>query len=154
MPARVGNQHAKKLDTPELRQEAYRQYCDYIATGYQKKSWYFDHPDITLTWETMEKYIRLYPDEFDSTQMQIAEAKSLRYWEEILYAAARGINKDANIAGLQIIFRNKFKWDKLDAHSEGVDISASFNNERLIEQINSRQMIAQQPAPPATASNE
>lgn len=136
-----GNQYAKKLDTPELRQEAYKQYCDHIAKGYQKKSWYFEHPDITLTWQTMENYLRDDPKEFNSEQKQIAECKSMKHWEAILYASAKGENKDANTASLQMIMRNKFGWDRVDKREDDSTGSAQFNQERLLEQINARQLI-------------
>ncbi len=63
MAALPGNQYNKKLKTPELKAEAYRQYCAHIAEGYSKENFWFEHPDLTITWETVETYIKKEPKE-------------------------------------------------------------------------------------------
>lgn len=108
-----GNKNAIKLKTPELKAEAYRQYCAHLAKGKSKKSWYFEHPDLQLTFETMDKYIAENPIDFRPITRQIAEIKGFAYWEEIVEQSARGENQ-ANTASLQMLMRNKYKWDKED----------------------------------------
>jgi hypothetical protein len=115
MAAAPGNAWARKLDTPELRQQAYQDYCEHIATGLSRDCWVFNHPDIDLTSETMERYIKDFgPEEFDLDKKRIACAKALKYWELAVHDSALGINKDASTASLQMIMRNKFGWDKRD----------------------------------------
>lgn len=134
----AGNEYAKKLDTPEIRQEAYRQYCDHIARGQPKNAWFFDHPHVTLTCETMEKYIRNYPEEFDADQKKIAEAKSLAHWFGVLADSAKGNNRYANPASLQMIMRNKFGWDRNnDRRDDNTEIAIA--HDRLMKQIKSMQ---------------
>lgn len=106
-----GNQHAKKLTTPELRDLAYKQYCDHLARGKSKKSWCFEHPNLTLTWNTMEKYLED-TSEFDPLKKEVAQIKGYYKWESIAEDSASGANKDANTASLQMVMRNKFGWDK------------------------------------------
>lgn len=107
-----GSKNAQKLKTPDLKQEAYRQYCAHIASGIPQDAWCFDHPQLTLTWETMEKYIREDPINFDPLKKQLARAESYKHWFGVLSDSAKGINEKASTASLQMIMRNKFKWDK------------------------------------------
>jgi hypothetical protein len=123
-----GNQYAKKLSTLELKKEAFAQYLAHLSKGKSKKSWWFDHPDLTLTWETMDKYIRDEPDIFDPLQIVQAKSKGYQIWEQVVEDSARGDNKDANTASLQMLMRNKFGWDKED-HSN------KQSNETLVEKF-------------------
>lgn len=106
-----GNKNALKLKTPELKAEAYRQYCAHLAKGKSKKSWYFEHPDLELTWETMEKYIAGNIIDFPPIKKEISQCKGLAYWEEVVDQTALG-NNEANLPALQMLMRNKFGWDK------------------------------------------
>ena len=118
MAAPKGNQHSKgkknalKLKTPELKKMAYEQYCAHLANGKTKKSWYFEHPQLMLTSETMEKYIAEDPCLFDPIHKEIAWRKGYQKWEGIVEGSAEGKNKDANTASLQMLMRNKYDWDK------------------------------------------
>jgi len=135
MAAEIGNKYNQKLTTPELKKEAYEQYCAHIAKGYTKKSWRFKHPDMSLTWETMEKYITQEPDVFDPIHKQIAECDSLYYWETVLNDSATGKNRKANTASLQIVMRNKFEWDTLNKPKEDVNSEASMAAAQVLNQL-------------------
>lgn len=110
--ATIGKKHAAKLSTLELKREAYRQYLHHISLGKSKKSWCFEHPELTLIWETLEKYIKNEPEIFDPLQMKIAYTKGYKRWEQVCEDSAEGQNQKANTASLQMIMRNKFGWDK------------------------------------------
>lgn len=112
MAAPKGNSHATKLKTPELKQEAYKQYCDYIAKGGTKEAWVFDHPTITLTSKTMEKYIAENPLDFPAIHKERAEAKSYEHWLELGERMMMGRVEKCQPAIYQMFMRNKFKWDK------------------------------------------
>lgn len=133
MGAPKGNQHSKgkknaqKLKTPELKKMAYEQYCAHIAKGKTKKSWYFEHPDLMMTWQTMEKYI-LDDSFFNPLQKEIAWSKGYQLWEQVVEDSARGENKDANTASLQMLMRNKYGWDKENSVQKDT-------NEPLIKRI-------------------
>lgn len=110
-PAPKGNQYGLKLKDPDIRQQAYEQYCEHLAKGKSKKSWYFEHEQLTCTWETMEKYLED-EREFDPIHKKISESKGYARWEQVVEDSAVGANKDANTASLQMVMRNKFGWDK------------------------------------------
>lgn len=107
-----GNKNAQKMKTPEMKEMAYKSYCDHMALGKSKKSWYFEHPDLKITWQTMEKYIAEDPIVFNPIHKEIAWCKGYQVWEEIVSQSAKGLNKEANTATLQMVMRNKFDWDK------------------------------------------
>ena len=106
-----GNKNGLKLKDSEVRQLAYTQYCEHLAKGKSKRSWYFKHPQLSCTWETIEKYL-LDEIEFDPIHKKIAEAQGFGYWEEVVEDSAIGKNQAANTASLQMVMRNKFAWDK------------------------------------------
>lgn len=112
-----GNQNAKKLTTLELCEEAYRQYCAHIAKGWSKEAWYFDHPEITLTSKTMEKYISENPVVFPIIHKEMAEAQSLAHWERLGYEMMTKKGVKSEPALYQMFMRNKFKWDKESKHT-------------------------------------
>ena len=107
-----GNQNGVKLKDPAVRQLAYKQYCAWLALGKSWLSFTFVHEFLMCTGETIESYIKLYPDEFPPIQKEIAFKQGYAKWEEITEDSAIGKNKDANTASLQMVMRNKFKWDK------------------------------------------
>lgn len=144
-----GNDYTKKLKTTELKEEAYRQYCAHLAKGKSKKSWCFEHPHLTLTWETMEKYIKSDEHVFDPLKKRVAETKGYACWEQVVEDSATGKNKDANTASLQMLMRNKYGWDKIDKSQEvdATEISQQFDNLMTVISI-------QQKAHQEDASNE
>jgi hypothetical protein len=127
-----GNKNALKLKTPDLKAEAYKQYCAHLAKGKSKKSWYFEHPDLELTAETMDKYIAENPIDFRPITKQIAEIKGFAHWEEIVEQSARGEN-EANTASLQMLMRNKYKWDK-----ETIDRATTCSADEVLQMIRAR----------------
>jgi hypothetical protein len=110
--AMQGNQYALKFSDPKDRQAVYRSYCDHLAEGKSKRSWTFEKNGTSLTWETMEKLIKEYPEEFDISHKRFATAKGYARWEKIITESATGLNPKANTATLQMIMRNKYGWDK------------------------------------------
>lgn len=124
--AQQGNQSALKLDTVELRQEAYKQYCKHLASGLNKHSFYFEHPELTLTAETMDKYIKEYASEFDPRLMKVALAKRFRFWEQEGMKLMQGKYKAGSPVVWQTFMRNSFRnegWDReLTTHTMNPDM--------------------------------
>ena len=128
MAPHKGNTHAKKLSTKELKEEAFRSYLEHLGKGKSKKSWWFEHEDLTLTWQTMDTYIKNETDVFNPLKIEIAKSKGYNHWEQVAEESAKGINKDANTASLQMVMRNKFGWDKEDHNNKQ-------SNETLVEKF-------------------
>lgn len=110
----LNNTYAKKLVNDELKRKVFQSYLDHMAKGKSKKSWWYEDDEITLTWQTMDAYIKNESDVFDPIQIECARSKGYNLWEQVVEDSAKGINKDANTASLQMLMRNKFQWDKED----------------------------------------
>lgn len=108
-----GNKYAKKsLKMPEECQKAYKEYCMWIAEGKSHESWNYCSDKMTLTYKTMEKYIRENPTEFPPINKEIANTKSLALWEKMGIDMMIGKIEKCQPAIFQMFMRNKFGWDK------------------------------------------
>lgn len=105
------NNKFEKLKKLGLIEEAYESYCRHLETGKVRDSWYFDHPDLKLTAETLEKHMKENPIDFPAIKKQIAHAKGYAHWEDLVEQHAQGKNKCITPA-IQMVMRNKFGWDK------------------------------------------
>lgn len=139
MAAEIGNQYAKKLINDDLKRDAYKQYCAHIAKGFPRKAWRFHHPDVSITWNTIEKYIREEPEVFDPIKKEEAAADSLQYWFSFLADSAKGDNQKANVASLQIILRNMHAWDAKDPQQQNTDNNFQAAQETLMRQLKDMQ---------------
>lgn len=113
--ALLGNQNGVKLKDPDIRQEAYRQYCAHIASGYPKEAFCFEHPEFDVCWATMDKYIAENPSEFKPNLMQKAKTKRYKHWFDKGQTLMEGGYKNGSPVVWQTIMRNVFKehgWDK------------------------------------------
>ena len=150
MVAAKGNQYHLSLDTPEIRQKAYRSFCAHLAKGRAIKSWSFKDDGYLCCWATLLSYIKKNPQEFDPIQRSVSESDGYSYWEGVTEASAIGENKDANTASLQMIMRNKFGWDAKDKedstdkepNSEAID--QGHENMKLKHQLELQSLEIQQ----------
>lgn len=126
------NNNGTKLKDADVRQEAYRQYCEYLASGRSKEGWVFEHPQLTCTFKTMEKYISECPFEFPIIHKNIAEAKSYKAWELRGTDMLDGKQEKCQPAIYQMFMRNKFGWDK-DSIDEVAECAADKILERLTQ---------------------
>lgn len=132
-PAPKGNKYATKLKDPDHRQEAYKQYCAHIAKGLDKKSWKFVHPvDLKkcLCYETMERYARENPTEFEPILMQMAKADSFAWYEQEGFKLMQGKYRNGSPETWKTFMRNKFDWDK-----EQLDVGAKCAADVMLEKL-------------------
>jgi hypothetical protein len=131
--ANLGNQNAAKLTEPELKAEAYRQYCAWIAEGWSKESFVFKHPSLSLTYKTMERYIREFPTDFPPLHKEMAESQSLHKWEAEGVHMMQGKVDKCQPAIYQMMMRNKFKWDKEEKKEDTLEADVRTLIKRLDE---------------------
>lgn len=112
MGAPPNNKNGVKLKDPAIRQEAYRQYCAWIAQGKSKESFYFEHPEFTVCHKTIARYIDENPVEFPAIHKEIAECKSLEIWEQRGITMMLDKQVKSEPALFQMFMRNKFGWDR------------------------------------------
>ena len=118
MPAPKGNKNGLKLKKPEIRKEAHKQYCEWIASGMPKKAWCFEHPEFTCTYRTMDKYMAENPVEFPPIQKEVAQCKSYASWFRRGMEMLTSESKNCQPAIYQMIMRNMFDWDKETSESK------------------------------------
>ena len=114
-PPPKGNRYGVKLKEPDVRQEAYKQYCDHIASGFPKEAFFFDHPTHSVCWRTMDRYIAENPAEFQPILMQKAQAARYKHWLTEGQTLMTGGYKGGSPVVWQTIMRNIFKdvgWDR------------------------------------------
>lgn len=152
MGAPFGNKFGLKLKDPDVRQEAYRQYCDHIASGFPRESFFFKHPVHSVTWETMEKYIKENPDEFSPLLMAEARAKRFKYWFEVGRDITIGKIKRNSPVTWANIMRNCFKeygWDRDINKVHEVPEEFISASDRLTQQISEYQQEMRKVQKPA-----
>lgn len=110
--APIGNQYRLELDTPEIRQIVYMDFCAHLAKGKAIKSWYYDKDGYLISWQAFLGYLDRFKSELNPIHKINAESKGYQEWETITEDSAKGKNKRANTASLQMVMRNKFGWDK------------------------------------------
>lgn len=120
-----GNKNKTVLTTPELKKEAFKQYCDHLAAGFPKRTWTFKHPTLSLGMRSMENYIKNYPIDFPISQVEIALAKGENKWIEMGMNMMLGkIEGKVQPAIFQIMMRNIYKWDREDLQHKTVKTEA------------------------------
>lgn len=129
----LGNKHGVKLKDSDVRQEAFRQYCEHLASGYPKEAFFFDHPIHSVCWKTMERYISENPSEFPSILMERAKAARYKHWLGEGLTLMKGGYKGGSPVVWQTCMRNIFKdigWDR-----EQIAQDNKSHVERLVESI-------------------
>jgi hypothetical protein len=117
MPAPKGNNYGKKWKTPEDRKAACAAVCEHLSKGLSKKC--FPLAD----WDTVEAYIRDYPEDFPSEKIKEAERLNLKFWESIGVDGATGANKDFNAASWIFNMKNRFRSDWTDTTKQDVNVT-------------------------------
>ena len=123
--AMKGNDNGLKLKDRDVRQRAYDKYCEWLSKGKTKKSFSFKEkqPDGSILmahWQTIESYIKSDPAEFDPLKREIAYAEGCAKWESVVDDTAEGARKDTSVPTLNMIMRNKYKWDTVE-HEKDAD---------------------------------
>jgi hypothetical protein len=108
-----GNTYSNKfVKYPDECQKAYKDYCEWLSQGHSIESWCYESDTFSLTYKTMEKYIREFPQDFPPIHKERALTKSLKIWEERGVDMMVGKIEKCQPAIFQMFMRNKFGWDK------------------------------------------
>lgn len=132
-----GNQYGIKLKDKEIRQLAYKSYCEHLAKGKSKDSWVFRHGEYVCCYKTFQKYLEDV-SEFPPIHKDAAFADGYREWENVVEGSAKGINTKANTASLQMLMRNKYGWDKADKQAD-VDANTVNQFNAIMNQLSQAQ---------------
>jgi hypothetical protein len=136
-----GNSNGTKLKEPDVRQEAYRQYCKHIAEGWPRDAFFFDHPTHSVCWQTMEKYLED-TTEFNPQLLKRAQAARYQHWMKKGINLMEGQYKNGSPVVWQTIMRNIFRkqgWDNFKTHEEEVNRPNEQHFSKLMGQVNEAQ---------------
>lgn len=133
-----GHDLSKKLKTDELQREAYIKYCKHIADGYPKKTFSYVNDELSITSETMEKYIKENKDSpnFDPLLMQISEARAFKLWFDEGKKMMTGAYKNGSPMTWQVIMRNMFRKYGWDIEQKEMRSNSQPDMQRLSESLN------------------
>jgi hypothetical protein len=132
MVAPQGNDYGLKLKDTAARQRAYDAYCAWLAKGKAKKSFHFkeqqeDGSYLMCVWATVESYMKTYPQEFDPLKMESAYAEGYARWEQVVDDTSDGTNKQSSVPCLNMLMRNKYKWDTTEQINDPAEKQADLN---------------------------
>jgi len=111
----MANQYTGEKLNAEQKQKAYESLCEHIGNGFSQDAWHYEDEsdkNLTITFRTMYNYMKNEPEAFLPSKMQVAEAKSRRFFEDIGIRMMLGQIDKCQPAIFQIFMRNKFGWDK------------------------------------------
>jgi hypothetical protein len=114
-----GNKNGTKIKDAEMRQRAYKSFCDHIAEGYPQYAWFFDEDGYQLCWKTMRRYIDENPVEFPPLLMNRANSKKAKYWIDEGKKLMSGKYKGGSPVAWQTIARNTLKdegWESAEVN--------------------------------------
>lgn len=121
----IGNKFALNLKTPEKRRQVFEHFCQWIAQGNPKNGWFYEDDEVTLSWKSLDNYLRNYPEEFTQEEVEISRSKGLMKWvkegRQILFQEVKG-----DVAMYQMFMRNLYKWDRPDKSEEDESDNQSF----------------------------
>lgn len=115
MAAPKGNQFNVKLKDPEMRQRAYKAYCEYIKEGMPLEYFTFIEGEYGCCKKTLENYIKSAPDDFPAILMKEAYRERYKKMHEEGMKLMQGTYKNGSPVVWQTLMRNMFKdlhWDK------------------------------------------
>lgn len=151
-----GNKNGTKLKDAEIRQEAYRQFCDHLAEGYPKEAFFFDHPTHSVCWRTMDRYIEENPTEFQAILKEKAMAARYKHWFSEGKSLMKGGYQYGSPLVWQIIMRNMFKdvgWDQESVVKQPGASQASVITVAKLKEMNVRNPDERKADPELSESN-
>lgn len=105
MPAPEGNNFRMKWKTAAERQAACDEFCAHIASGLSQEC--FPGAD----WDTVQRYIKDFPEDFPSEKIEEAKRKQRQFWEIVGREGATGKTQGFNATAWIFNMKNRFRAD-------------------------------------------
>lgn len=102
--APFGNQNKMKWKTPEERQSICNEICEHLKKGYSQDS--FPAAD----WDTVERYIKDFPEDFDNNKIKESLREGRKLMETLGIQGTAGKLKGFNAKSWEFIMQNKYGW--------------------------------------------
>lgn len=144
-PPQPGNKHATILKDPEIRQIAYRDFCNHISEGFPQECWSFEKGGYRCSYQTILSYIKNDTiGEFDPILKEMSHSRAYKKLYGVGLNLMTGKIQGSPITW-QVVMRNvnrRFGWD-----AEQVNQDNRSHIERLAQSIRS------EPVPEAEKSD-
>lgn len=125
MPAPINNDYNKKWKSAAERKAACDAICQHLSKGLSKSS--FPLAD----WETVAKYIKNYPEDFDAEKIAAAEREGRLFWESLGISGAMGQVSGFNAASWIFNMKNRYsaEWsDRVRNEQQYLDANGNPTN--------------------------
>ena len=114
MAAPIGNNYNMKYKTPEERQALCKLVCDHLKEGYDQGTF------KPCDWDTVERYIKDFPEDFPSEKVEQARRTGYLRLEKLGMLGMIGKLTGFNATVWIFMMKNKMGWrDKRDITSDG-----------------------------------
>jgi hypothetical protein len=113
MSAPEGNNYNMKWKTPEERKAACESVCKHLEQGLSQNCF----PDAD--WDTVERYMKEFPQDFPSEKIKEARRKGRMLWEGMGRDGAFGKVPNFNATSWIFNMKNRYKEDWRDKHEHG-----------------------------------
>lgn len=116
-PAPKGNKYKEKFKTQEERQKLCDAWCEHLQNGYSKQSF------PLCDYDTIERYVKLYPADFPADRLEKAMKINRMFWEGLGIDGTKGKINNFNASSWKYNMANRFGWrDKQDHTSDNKPI--------------------------------
>ena len=100
----AGNTNAMKFKSPDDRQRLQNQYVEHVESGLSDECF----PECDL--QTLRRYLRDFPDDFDIDLIEVARRKRQLFWERAGRDGTMGQIDGFNAASWKFNMGNRFGW--------------------------------------------
>lgn len=111
----------------QLEGQVFRSLLNHIAEGHSLSSFYYVGDGFRICYYSIEPHIKKYPDIFPVDEIEFAKAQGYKKWETKVFEASLGKYPGCNPILLQLIMRNKYKWDSKEEEKSKEPIHVSVN---------------------------
>ena len=112
MSAQIGNKSGERFKTPEQRAELLSKLLEHLREGYHQDTF------SLCDWDTVERYVKEYPDEFPSEKIGEAKREGFHKLEKFGHLGMLGKIENFNPPTWIFTMKNKLHWtDRQDLTS-------------------------------------
>ena len=111
----------------KLEKQVFKALLDHIAEGHSVDNFYFTTDGFRIAYYSLESHIKSNPEIFPKEEIEFAKAQGHKKWEKIIFDAALGKHQGTNPLLLQLVMRNKYKWDSKEEEKSKEPIHVSVN---------------------------
>lgn len=132
MSYNLKNNFAKKYKSSIQRRKLCMAYCNHIASGYSKESF------ADCNTKTIERYIKEYPNDFPTNEIEKAKRFGRLFWEKTGIEGMLGKIKGFNAKVWSFNFKNRYGWQENpeQVNDEKIIVNFAMSPSQFIKNVN------------------